>query len=94
MVTRLGLSMKGKGMQLHWKFVGAMAIGIVISLPVTSKDGFKEPRSDAEWKAFCEAPDYKQKLLTIEDIDQRERVAGTCLRAPWQKFVPSKPKAW
>lgn len=81
-------------MQQFRMFVGAMAVGIVISLPATGKEGFREPRSDAEWKAFCEAPDYKQKLLAIEDKEQRERVAGTCLRAPWQKFVPSKPKAW
>lgn len=81
-------------MQQHWKVAGAIVIGFAISLPAAGQDGFKEPRSDAEWKAFCEAPDYKQKLLAIEDKVQRERVAGTCLRAPWQKFVPSKPKAW
>jgi len=81
-------------MQQYWKVVGVMAIGIATSLQATGKDGFKEPRADAEWKAFCEAPDYKQKLLAIEDKAQRERVAGICLRAPWQKFVPSKPKTW
>ncbi len=81
-------------MQHYWKVVGAIAIAIVVSLPATGKDGFKEPSSDAEWKVFCEAPDYQKKLLVIEDKEQRERVAGTCLRAPWQKFVPSKPKAW
>lgn len=81
-------------MQQFWKVVVTMVVGIAIILPAAGKDGVKEPRSDAEWKAFCEAPDYKQKLLAIEDKEQRERVAGTCLRAPWQKFVPSKPKAW
>lgn len=81
-------------MERYWKAAVAMAVAIVVSLPATGKDGFKEPSSDAEWKVFCEAPDYQKKLLVIEDKEQRERVAGTCLRAPWQKFVPSKPKAW
>lgn len=81
-------------MHKFWKVVGAMVLGITIILPAAAKESLKEARSDAEWKVFCEAPDYKQKLLAIEDKEQRERVAGTCLRAPWQKFVQSKPKAW
>ncbi len=81
-------------MQQRWKIAGVITVGLAISLPAAGRDSFKEPRSDAEWKSFCEAPDFKQKLLAIEDKAQRELVAGTCLRAPWQKFVPSKPKAW
>lgn len=81
-------------MQQHLNMGAIAVICIATSLPAAGQDDFKALRSDAEWKAFCEAPDYKQKLLAIEDKEQRERVASTCLRAPWQKFVPSKPKAW
>lgn len=81
-------------MQQTMKIAGVLIAGFAYSLPDVGAGGFKEARSDAEWKAFCEAPDYQQKLVAIQDKAQRERVAGVCLRAPWLKFVPSKPKAW
>lgn len=81
-------------MQQTLKIAGALLIGFACSLPAAGEASFKEPRSDAEWRAFCEAPDYQQKLVAIQDKAQRERVAGVCLRAPWLKFAPSKPKAW
>lgn len=81
-------------MQQTLKIAGALLAGFACSLPDAGAGSFKEPRSDAEWKAFCEAPDYQQKLVTIQDKAQRERVAGDCLRAPWLKFIPSKAKAW
>ena len=55
---------------------------------------FKEPKTEVEWKTFCEAPGYLEKIKEIKDKEQRERVSSTCWRAPWQKFVPSKPKQW
>ena len=70
-------------------------ISLFVLASVCSAAGnFKEPKTEAEWKTFCEAPDYLEKIKEIKDKAQRERVSGTCLRAPWQKFAPSKPKQW
>jgi len=72
-----------KGMAI---FLGVMSL--------TACDSYKEPRTDEEWKAFCQAPDSTARLKAIKDEAKRQRAADTCFRSPWQKFVPSKPKAW
>lgn len=55
---------------------------------------FKKPTNDAEWKAFCQAPDHLKRVKAIQDKALQQMVASTCLRAPWQKFKPSSPKSY
>lgn len=57
-------------------------------------DSYKEPTTNEEWKAFCEAPDSAERIKAIKDEGQRQKAASACFNAPWQKFAPSKPRSW
>ncbi|MEQ1543534.1 hypothetical protein [Methyloglobulus sp.] len=61
-----------------------------------SSSSFIEPKTNEEWKAFCEAPDSRERIKAIEDKEKRGDVAGVCLRTPWKKFetVPDNKKLW
>jgi entry exclusion lipoprotein TrbK len=74
-----------------WKNV---AIVLAVMALTACGDSYKEPKTNEEWKAFCQAPDSVARIKAIKDEAKRQAAAGTCLRAPWQKFVPSKPKSW
>lgn len=52
-----------------------------------SNSSFIEPKTNEEWKAFCEAPDSHERIKAIEDKEKRGDVAGVCLRTPWKKIV-------
>lgn len=67
---------------------------IVIALCLAACNSYKEPATDEEWKAFCEAPDSDARIKAITDEAKRQKAAGLCFRAPWQKFEPSKPRTW
>lgn len=67
---------------------------VVIATGLTACDSYKEPTTDEEWKTFCEAPNSEARIKAITDEGKRQKAAGMCLHAPWQKFVPSKPRAW
>lgn len=60
------------------------------------RDGqaFKAPKTDAEWIEFCKAPDMTQRLMALRDVEYRQEIGSTCVRAPWRKFKPSPAKAW
>jgi len=65
-----------------------------LSFPSYGDQTFQEPKSESEWKTFCEAPNLKNRLEKINDKELRQKVASTCARAPWQKFVSSPPRSW
>lgn len=44
--------------------------------------------------AFASLVEQFPQLWAAPDEAKRQRAADTCFRSPWQKFVPSKPKAW
>ena len=71
-----------------------LLVSIAASRAIVAAERFKEPKTDAEWKAFCDAPDYMKTVSAIGDKEQRERVGSTCFRAPWIKFKPSEKKSW
>lgn len=67
--------------------------GITFSLIfLTACDSYKEPKSEAEWQAFCEAPDSTARIKAIKDEEKRRNAGSTCFHAPWKKFVPSEPR--
>ncbi len=65
-----------------------------ISLSACGDRGFKQPSSNEEWRALCQSEDYRERLMSIKSSAQRELVAGTCMRAPWQEFEPSEAQTW
>ena len=70
------------------------AIPTVVALCLTACDSYNEPTTDEDWRAFCEAPDNGARIKAIADEAKRQKAAGVCFRAPWQKFEPSKPRSW
>jgi len=72
----------------------AALIAITIATLSYAGDSFKEPTNEAEWKAFCQAPNYLKRAKAIQDKEQQQRVTDICLRAPWQKFKPSEKKSY
>lgn len=66
----------------------------VFAMWLVACDSHQEPTTDVEWQAFCEAPDSFERIKAITDEAKRQRVGSTCARAPWKKFVPSKPQAF
>jgi hypothetical protein len=66
----------------------------VVALCSTACNSYNEPKTSGEWKAFCEAPDSDARIKAISDEAKRQKAAGVCLHAPWQKFEPSKPRTW
>ena len=71
-----------------------LLVTIAAATMVHAASTFKEPCNEAEWKAFCQAPDYLKQIKAIQDKVQQQKVSATCLRAPWQKFTPSEKKAY
>ena len=53
-----------------------------------------EPKTDAEWEAFCNAPNFLETVKKIKNKAKREGISSTCFRAPWRKFKASAPKSW
>lgn len=47
---------------------------------------FLEPKTNEEWKAFCEASDSHDRIKAIEDKEKRMEVGSTCLHTPWKKI--------
>ena len=74
-----------------WKNV---AIVLAVTALTACGDSYKEPKTNEEWKAFCQAPDSVARIKAIKDEAKRLKAGDTCFLAPWQKFVPSKPKSW
>ena len=69
-------------------------VSIFSASAFSASSEFIEPVTDVEWKAFCESPKYVERLKVIKDKKQRQKVAATCLRAPWQKFKASHSREW
>ncbi|MDD2801211.1 MAG: entry exclusion lipoprotein TrbK [Methylobacter sp.] len=71
----------------------AYALTIMTSVSACAEK-VPEPKTDAEWEAFCNAPDFLETVKKIKNKEQREEIGSTCFRAPWRKFKPSTPKSW
>jgi entry exclusion lipoprotein TrbK len=67
---------------------------VFIATCLNACDSYKEPATEGDWKVFCEAPNSDQRIKAITDEAKRQKAASMCLNAPWQKFVPSKPRTW
>ena len=67
---------------------------IAIAAGLAACDSYKEPATNEEWKAFCEAPDSVTRIKAIANEGQRQKAGSICLNAPWQKAVQSKPRTW
>lgn len=79
----------------HLKAILATAVALGLTACNSDKENsYMEPRTDEEWKAFCESPDSEARIKAIADEAKRQKAAGVCFRAPWQKFEPSKPRTW
>jgi hypothetical protein len=77
------------------KIVNALAfITLTATTAAFAEKVFIEPKNDVEWKSFCQAPDYLKQVKAITDKKEQQRISGTCLRAPWQKFKNSDPKSF
>lgn len=66
----------------------------LIAFSLTACDSYKEPKTDEEWRIFCEAPNSFERIKAIPNEAKRQRAGSACSRAPWQKFVPSQPRKW
>ena len=73
--------------------VAALAIALLTGAGCNA-DSFDEPKTNDEWKLFCEAPNLKERINDIKDINQRQKAAGTCARTPWHVVEKSPEVTW
>ena len=73
--------------------IAALAIALLAGAGCNA-DSFDEPKTNEEWKLFCEAPNLKECINNIKDINQRQKAAGTCSRTPWRVVKKSPEVKW
>ncbi len=51
-----------------------------------SSPPFTEPKTNFDWKEFCEAPQLKERLKVITNKQKRQEFAVICRSEPWKNL--------